>query len=211
MFGLVKKDLFVIKHNLKVVFAIFVALLFLSFQEGDGSAIFILPMIGVILFISTFSYDEFNHCNSYIVALPDGRRNAIKAKYLATILIICVLAFLSLVTTTLINYFQGDAIHFNYIMEAFMGTILSTSLLVFLLYPVMIQFGAVNGRIIVFVVIIGIAIIGTILSRFMELEKVLLFINSLEVYWMILVPVISVLLLGISYLISSRLFLKKEF
>ena len=37
-----------------------------------------------MMFISTFSYDEFNNWNSYVATLPNGRKNAIIAKYIAT-------------------------------------------------------------------------------------------------------------------------------
>lgn len=94
MIGLVKKDLLVIKSNLKIILAVLVALLLLTSQEGGSSAIFILPIIGVMMFISTFSYDEFNNWNSYVATLPNGRKNAIIAKYIATTIIQILRLFL---------------------------------------------------------------------------------------------------------------------
>ena len=75
----------------------------------------------------------------------------------------------------------------------------------------MIQYGALNGRIIIFIVVIGIGVIGAIVSRYMNLNNVIEQINKIEAYGSILVPIISCLLLAISYLVSEKLFQKKEF
>ena len=211
MIGLVKKDLLVIKSNLKIILAVLVALLLLISQEGGNSAIFILPIIGVMMFISTFSYDEFNNWNSYVVTLPNGRRNAIIAKYIATIIIIVILSLVSIITTTGFNYIMNGTINMTETTTALLGTILSTSILVALLYPIMIQYGALNGRIIIFIVVIGIGVIGAILSKYVDVNNLINQINSLESYGSILVPIISIILLGISYFISKKLFQKKEF
>lgn len=211
MIGLVKKDLLVIKSNLKIILAVLVALLLLTSQEGGSSAIFILPIIGVMMFISTFSYDEFNNWNSYVVTLPNGRRNAIIAKYIATIIIIVILSLVSIITTTGFNYIMNGTINMTETTTALLGTILSTSILVALLYPIMIQYGALNGRIIIFIVVIGIGVIGAILSKYVDVNNLINQINSLESYGSILVPIISIILLGISYFISKKLFQKKEF
>lgn len=211
MMGLVKKDLLVIKSNLKIILAVLVALLLLTSQEGGSSAIFILPIIGVMMFISTFSYDEFNNWNSYVATLPNGRKNAIIAKYIATMIIIIILSIISIIATIGLNYFTSGTINMTETIAAFLATILSTSILVSLLYPIMIQYGALNGRIIIFIVVIGIGVIGAIVSRYMNLNNVIEQINKIEAYGSILVPIISCLLLAISYLVSEKLFQKKEF
>lgn len=211
MIGLVKKDLLVIKSNLKIILAVLVALLLLTSQEGGSSAIFILPIIGVMMFISTFSYDEFNNWNSYVATLPNGRKNAIIAKYIATMIIIIILSIISIIATIGLNYFTIGTINMTETIAAFLATILSTSILVSLLYPIMIQYGALNGRIIIFIVVIGIGVIGAIVSRYMNLNNVIEQINKIEAYGSILVPIISCLLLAISYLVSEKLFQKKEF
>lgn len=80
MLGLIKKDFLIIKANLKSMVITFIVYLMLAFQ-GTFDVTFIIPIIGIMLFISTFSYDDFNNWNSYAVTLPDGRRNVVRAKY----------------------------------------------------------------------------------------------------------------------------------
>ena len=83
MIGFNKKDLFIIKANLKSLLIIFVLYLMLAIQ-GTFDVTFIIPLIGIMLFISTFSYDDFNNWNSYAVTLPNGRKNVVRAKYIAS-------------------------------------------------------------------------------------------------------------------------------
>ncbi len=67
-----KKDFLLIKANLKSMVIVFIVYLILAFQ-GTFDVTFIVPLIGIMLFISTFSYDDFNNWNSYAVTLPNGR------------------------------------------------------------------------------------------------------------------------------------------
>lgn len=82
MLGLIKKDFLLIKANSKSMVIIFIVYLMLAFQ-GIFDVTFIVPLIGIMLFISTFSYDDFNNWNSYAVTLPNGRKNVVRAKYIA--------------------------------------------------------------------------------------------------------------------------------
>lgn len=94
MLGLIKKDFLIIKANLKSMVITFIVYLMLAFQ-GTFDVTFIIPIIGIMLFISTFSYDDFNNWNSYAVTLPDGRRNVVRAKYIASIILTVVLGIIS--------------------------------------------------------------------------------------------------------------------
>ena len=76
MFGLIKKDFLLIKANLRSMMIVFIVYLILTFQ-GTFDVTFIVPLIGIMLFISTFSYDDFNNWNSYAVTLPNGRKNVV--------------------------------------------------------------------------------------------------------------------------------------
>ena len=110
MLGLIKKDFLLIKANLKSMIIIFVIYIMLAFQ-GTFDVTFIIPLIGIMLFISTFSYDDFNNWNSYAVTLPNGRKNVVKAKYIASIILIIMLGILSLVISMGIDYVKTNSIN----------------------------------------------------------------------------------------------------
>ena len=210
MLGLIKKDFLLIKANLKSMIIIFVIYIMLAFQ-GTFDVTFIIPLIGIMLFISTFSYDDFNNWNSYAVTLPDGRRNVVRAKYIASIIFTVILGAVALAISAGISYTKTNSINVDEIMSSLMGTMLSSIIIISLLYPIVFKFGATNGRIILFAVVFGIAGIGALIAQFVDTTPIINMINRLDSYSLIAIPIISAILLGISYLISNKIYQNKEF
>ena len=210
MLGLIKKDFLLIKANSKQMVIIFIVYLMLAFQ-GTFDVTFIIPLIGIMLFISTFSYDDFNNWNSYAVTLPDGRKNVVRAKYIASIILTIILAIVSLTIGIGISYTKTNSINLDEIISSLMGTMLSSVIIISLLYPIVFKFGATNGRIILFAVVFGIAGIGALIAQFVDMTSIINMINRLDSYSLIAIPIISVILIGISYLISNKIYQNKEF
>lgn len=210
MLGLIKKDFLLIKANLKSMIIIFVIYIMLAFQ-GTFDATFIIPLIGIILFLSTFSYDDFNNWNSYAVTLPNGRKNVVRAKYIASIILMIILAVVAFSIGIGISYIKTNSINLDEIISSLMGTMLSIVIINSLLYPIVFKFGATNGRIILFAVVFGIAGIGTLIAQFIDMAPIINIINKLDNYLLIAIPIIYIILLGISYLISSKIYQNKEF
>ena len=210
MLGLIKKDFLLIKANLKSMIIIFVIYIMLAFQ-GTFDATFIIPLIGIILFLSTFSYDDFNNWNSYAVTLPNGRKNVVRAKYIASTILMIILAVVAFSIGIGISYIKTNSINLDEIISSLMGTMLSSVIIVSLLYPIVFKFGATNGRIILFAVVFGIAGIGTLIAQFIDMTPIINIINKLDNYLLIVIPIIYIILLGISYLISSKIYQNKEF
>ena len=194
MVGLMKKDFLLIKANIKSMIIIFIVFFIFAFQ-GTFDIAFIVPIIGIMLFISTFSYDDFNNWNSYAVTLPDGRKNVVRAKYVASIILAVALGTLCLSISMAISYVRTNNINFDDTLSLLMGTILSSVIIISLLYPIMFKYGATNGRIIMFVMIFGIAGIGVMLEKFIDMTFLINMINELDNYMFIAVPVISIILL----------------
>ena len=210
MFGLIKKDFLLIKANLKSMVIIFIVYLILAFQ-GTFDVTFIIPLIGIMLFISTFSYDDFNNWNSYAVTLPNGRKNVVRAKYIVSIILTVVLGIGALAIGIGISYTKTNSINLDEIISSLMRTMLSSVIIISLLYPIVFKFGATNGRIILFAVVFGIAGIGTLIAQFVDMTTIINMINRLDSYSLITIPIISVILIGISYLISNKIYQNKEF
>lgn len=210
MLGLIKKDFLLIKANLKSMVIIFIVYLILAFQ-GTFDVTFIVPLIGIMLFISTFSYDDFNNWNSYAVTLPNGRKNVVRAKYIASIILTVILGVIALAIGVGISYTKTNSINLDEIISSLMGTMLSSVIIIALLYPIVFKFGATNGRIILFAVVFGAAGIGALIAQFVDMTFIINMINRLDSYPLVAIPIISAILLGISYLISNKIYQSKEF
>ena len=110
-----------------------------------------------------------------------------------------------------ISYIKTNSINLDEIISSLMGTMLSSVIIISLLYPIVFKFGATNGRIILFAVVFGIAGIGTLIAQFIDMTPIINIINKLDNYLLIAIPIIYIILLGISYLISSKIYQNKEF
>ena len=56
----------------------------LAIKDNSSDILVIMPIFSIMMFVSTFSYDEFNKFNTYVSTLPNGRKEAVKAKYIST-------------------------------------------------------------------------------------------------------------------------------
>ncbi len=210
MLGLIKKDFLLIKANLKSLAIIFVVFIMMIFQ-GSFDATFVMPLIGIMLFISTFSYDDFNGWNPYAVTMPNGRKNVIRAKYIASIILTIILGIVSLVISIGISYIKTNNINLEEIISSLMGTMLSSIIIISFLYPIVFKFGSTNGRIILFAIIFGVVSIVALIANFVDINPVINMINGLNNYWFISIPIVCFILLDISYLISNKIYMNKQF
>ena len=210
MLGLIKKDFLLIKANLKSMAIMFIIYLILAFQ-GTFDVTFIIPLIGIMLFISTFSYDDFNNWNAYAITFPNGRKNIVKAKYISSIILTIILIILSLAISIIVSYIKTNSINLEENVASLMGTLLSSFIIISLLYPIIFKFGATNGRIILFTMVFGVIGIITLISNFVNMTVFINAINMLDNCWYIALPIMFVLLLGGSYLVSNKIYQNKEF
>ena len=110
-----------------------------------------------------------------------------------------------------IHYAKTNSINLDETISSLMETVLSSVIIISLLYPIVFKFGATNGRIILFVVVFGAAGIGALIAQFVDMTSIINMINRLDSYLLIAIPIISVILIGISYLISNKIYQSKEF
>ena len=210
MLGFIKKDIIMLKSNFKTLAILIVVYIIMAFK-GIMDISFILPFISVMIMISTFSYDEFNKWNSYVCTLPNGRKNVVKSKYISTLLMIIITTFIVGLVSFIITYTQTQKVNYEEILSIILGTSFATILLESFMYPTIYKFGVEKARIGIFVSVFGIAIIGGLLSNIFNFGKVLELLKLLENYIIIIIPIIMVVMLYISYKISERINLNKEF
>ncbi len=210
MLGFIKKDLLMIKSNFKILGFLIVFYIIMGFM-GQMDISFILPFMCVMIMISTFSYDTFNNWDAYAVALPNGRLNSVKAKYLATILLIVVTAFLMLILSVIMAYSQNTVINWENIIFTLLGSVFGTILSLSFMFPIIYKMGIEKARICIFVGVFGIIILGGLLFKYVNLAGVGAMLAKLENYWPLIILAACGLIPYISYRISLKIYLKKEF
>ena len=83
MLGFIIKDLAILKSNMKYFLSFMIIYAILANQMGIFS---VLSFFSIFLMFSTFTYESYNNWDAFAATLPNGRKNSVKAKYLATIL-----------------------------------------------------------------------------------------------------------------------------
>ena len=196
MVGLIKKDLLMIKSNLKMVLIMLVVFFIMSLQ-GEFDISFVPPFIVVMLFMSTFSYDEFNKWDAYAVTLPNGRKNVVKSKYVASLILTIVTIILTIILNSLVGLINNN-LEFDKFISTIMGCVFGVILIQSIMYPFIFKYGMEKGRI---------GLLSSVLKINIPTNVVTFFDN----YWFVIIPLISIVLLLISYKISEKIYLKKEF
>ena len=133
MLGFIKKDLLMIKSNWKFLAILFIVYIFMSFSNQMDIS-FILPYMSVMVMISTFSYDTLNKWDNYATALPNGRKNLVKAKYVATVFVIILITFLTTILSILASFLHHDHVNFNMLLVTIISSIFATLLVQFIMY-----------------------------------------------------------------------------
>ena len=209
MLGLIKKDLLMIKSNLKLVF-VMLFVFFIMALQGDFDISYIPPFIIVMLFMSTFSYDEYNHWDAYAITLPNGRKNVVKSKYITTI----VLALIAIIITIILNILVGiinNDLDFDKFIAIIVGCSAGIVCIQSIMYPLIFKYGIEKGRIGLFALTFVIVGIISLLSRIINIEIPNNIVIFLDKYWFIIIPIVLIIILLISYKISEKIYLKKEF
>lgn len=210
MFGLIKKDLLFIKKNIKLLLIITVAYSFIALG-GDFDIVFIIPFLATMLFISTFSYDDFNNWNSYAITLPSGRVSIIRSKYIAGLIIALVSVIIGLIISCGTSFFTSTAFNLAANIEELMGILFSIIVLISLMFPFIFKFGSEKGRIWIFGIVFGLAAFLGIISRFVDFNNLKDIFKIIDKMPYLILPCLEIIILSGSYLISKQIYLHKEF
>lgn len=209
MLGLIKKDFLIIKSNLKLIIIMLVVFFMMALQ-GEFDISFVPPFIVVMLFMSTFSYDEYNKWDAYVITLPNGRKNVVKSKYIASVILI----LLTIIITILLNCLVGiinNNFEFDKLISTLTGGAFATILIQSIMYPLIFKFGMEKGRIGLFALTFAITGIIGLFSKFIKIDIPINMVSFFNNYYFVIIPIMLITVLLISYKISEKIYSKKEF
>ena len=209
MLGFIKKDLLMVKSNMKIFIILLLIYVVLAFQ-GQMDLSFLLPFMSVMVMLSTFSYDSYNKWDAYAATFPNGRKNSVKGKYIATLILIFITTIAITLLSFLIPYLSKNVINYETIIGSLVGNLFATILLLSFIYPAMYKFGPEKARIVLMVIIFCIAIIGGFSIKYIDLSSVVNMLDNIDKYLIAVLPISMILMVYISYKISEIIYLKKE-
>ena len=209
MLGLIKKDLLMIKGNMRQVMLFLIVFLILALQENN--IIVIVPVfVSMMVFITTFSYDEYNKWDAYAITLPISRNDIVKSKYITSVILWLIALLVTVVIVGIMGFFEQNINYFE-LFGMILGCVFSIVLLESIMFPLIFKFGVEKGRIGVFVGVFVIAALLGFVFTGIDLDNATGFVDFFNKYYYLLLPLVSIVVLIISYFVSKRIYLKKEF
>lgn len=210
MLGLVKKDLLMLRSNIRLWFILLFIYGCTAFQEKLSLA-FLMPFMCVVAMLSTFSYDAYNKWDAYAITFPNGRKRSVWTKYLATLLLIFVTIVVVMILTLVIGYFRGLDISIGDCCSMVGSALVTTILMQAIMYPLIYKFGLEKARIGIFVGAFGYGLVLKLLSNYIDFKVCLQKLSFLNDYWWIILPIMLIGFLILSIKIALAICEKKEY
>ncbi|AUA37286.1 membrane protein [Clostridioides difficile] len=211
MKGLILKDLLNLKGNVKFILLFIIMFGFMS-SLGDGNVnnfIGVIIVLCTTMIVSTFSYDDLNKWDSYVLTMPINRNDIVLSKYLTMLIFSFIGVLVSLIVSVTIGYFKNTLI----LNETLLINALILSISVCfgsLILPLIYKFGTERARLLMIlcflVPTLALLVFKSILENISSPISIEIILNTL-VYSL---PFVAILLFVISYFISSKIYSKKE-
>lgn len=213
--SLIAKDLIILKSSKKSMLTVLILYIILILANKDSADILIVGSMMIIFMfalfsLSTFNYDEKSNTDKYILTLPVDKKSVLKAKYLLLIISILFGIIVSIIFAIIVNIF--GIIKFGNLEEyvaSLLGLIWGISILISIQIPCIYKFGAEKGRLSMYIVLMAIIAIGGIIIYVFP-KPDLTFLDNLEKFIPYILIAIIILNFTVSYLISKKIYLKKE-
>lgn len=215
MTGLIVKDFLVMRKSIKT-YILFLAFYFVMTALEFLPISFVTSMVQLIIMmlpLSAFSYDELAKWDRYAFSLPLGRRAVAGARYLFALLLSLFAALFGLVSCLVLSAFFHDP---NLVENCLTVTV---SLALGLLYcdillPLTYKLGPERARpyfyLVIFlpiILLVGASKLG-MLDGLSFLEQIP---EATAIAFALLLPLLPLLGMVVSYLISCRILERKEF
>lgn len=212
MKGLILKDLLNLKGNVKFILLFIIMFGFMS-SLGDGNVnnfIGVIIVLCTTMIVSTFSYDDLNKWDSYVLTMPINRNDIVLSKYLTMLIFSFIGVLVSLIVSVTIGYFKNTLI----LNETLLINALILSISVCfgsLILPLIYKFGTERARLLMIlcflVPTLALLVFKSILENISSPISIEIILNTL-VYSL---PFVAILLFVISYFISSKIYSKKKY
>lgn len=206
MKGLILKDFYNLSNYKKVlIFLIIFYTVFGSLTDSIASMFSFVVMISALLTPTLFSYDEFSKWDCYALSMPVTRRDIVLARYTVSAIMVIACTIFSGIMIIVENILKPE-INIGEAWLSLKATLVLALLFISIITPICYKMGPEKARIYMMAAIL-LPIIGTFVLKHMGFsapteQQLLRGSNALLL--------LAVLFVVISYIISCRIFEKKE-
>lgn len=217
MKGLILKDLINLNKSFRMYAAVLLFFAFIAFSLDDPSYVSsMFTFMFATLTLSSYSYDDYAKWDAYALTMPINKEDIIRGKYMLLFILSGISFLVSSGMSLLLNLImnKGD------IKDGVILTALVTAIALFfysIIIPLITKLGVEKARIIILVVYAIPFLVGSMLIKSLKSNTLVIPASLISIwefvleYAYIIVPMALAVILFISYLISLRIYKKKEF
>lgn len=213
MRGLLQKDFCLLLQRSKVLLVMLGVGFLMGFStEGTSFVIGYMTMLCAILAIGTISYDEFDNGYPFLLTLPITKKTYVYSKYVFCLLTNLVGWVISIVILMGCMIVKGSTVTPDTWLES-LSFLPVVFLMIAIMLPLQLKFGAEKNRIVIALVGGGIFVIGYFGSRLMPdgLQVPAFILEMQDSTMLLLLSIVSLAALVISYLCSLHVMEHKEY
>ncbi len=209
MKGLLYKDFYCLKQNMKYIFAIFLLFGCIFIPQGNSSIIGTFVIIFPMLVITTLSYDQAGKWDRFALTMPITRKMLVRSKYILFLLMLLFGMFVGAIFSAISMLFvkNFDMMEIGLETSAVAAVALWFGIL---LLPLIYKFGVERARL--FLLLLFALCGGSIMALVSIFKDTPLpsFTPQQLAPFIGAFLVISVIAYAVSYLISVKIYQKKE-
>lgn len=210
MKGLIIKDLITLKSYGKSLCLIFLLFLIIGLSSGSplGGAMMVMP-ISIMASYVTFSYDQLSNWDCYVNTLPYKRKEIVLARYLVTFILCFIVLAASLFSYLFSAIIMSNFSELSLIIPAYSALIGLIMLLVSLILVLNYKFGPDKSKIALILIFVLPSIFTSIItSTGISIPTIS---QSTIMFSCYAAPIAGLGVLLLTYLISSKIYERKEF
>jgi len=202
--GLILKDIYNLKGNVKMYVAILLLYIILGIQNSNGSMFCVmLGVLSLILTINNYAYDEKANWEKVALTMPITKHDLVKSKYFFCLLILIPTLLLAVACQFL---FPTESLKngLMFIISIFAVYGIITSVVI----PLLFKFGTQKAKIIIFIIVLIPSVIG---GTGFNVKPPLWISNVSDGVFVAAFILAGIFSYIISMMISFRIIEKKEF
>lgn len=225
MNGLLRKDfelVFLSKKRMIAFIVIGFLMFFVGYKDSYSFVVSYLTIIMAMQVMTTISYDEFEHSNTFIMTLPISRKQYVLEKYMFSVLMMLIGWIGSNIMAFIAVWKELNEEGFSKVGMSGISILIGIIFMMCIMIPLQLKFGGENGRMIVYGFVAGALVIGFGTKKIcsmlgIDIAKVIgdgsnrLFSTLGDAGTILLLLVAFVAIIFYSIFISIRILEKKEY
>lgn len=216
MRALLEKDIRLILIRKSTIFIFLVIGLVFSFSFSDASSSAYLTVCGLILALSTLSYDDSDNCMEYLLTLPCSRKGYVVEKYIFIYGTALIAGLIGTIIVVISHIMSGTPVESMMLIETIVSIFPVMVFVGGFMIPLQLKFGPEKTRIVllaVFGVVFLLAFaISSVQSAKNIYESLILALETMTPFVIAIIAVIvAIVLSAVSLIISMRVVEKKEY